>query len=276
MELYSLTSYEVSRLVTQRYSTSFSGSIKLFSRGIQPHIYAIYGLTRIADEIVDTYRGKDAASLLVDLESEVYAAIKRGYSANPIVSAFALTAERYKIDHTLLKPFFASMAMDLEPATFTDQRYAEYIHGSAEVVGLMCLRVFVNGDIREYERLRDAASALGSAYQKINFLRDLAADYKDLGRVYFPGVQFEDFNDTLKEEIVSDIEEDLQKASRGLMELPDSSRRAVNLSVLYYGRLLRKLKNTPATEIKQRRIRLNAGVKLSLLLTSLFKGRPGV
>lgn len=276
MELYNLTSYEVSRLITQRYSTSFSGSIKLFSQEIQPHIYAIYGLTRIADEIVDTYRGNDAALLLADLESEVYAAIERGYSANPVASAFALTAGRYKIDRTLLRPFFASMAMDLEPKTFTNRRYREYIHGSAEVVGLMCLRVFVNGDAGEYGRLRSAASALGAAYQKINFLRDLAADYGDLGRVYFPGVRFEDFNDTIKNEIVNEIEEDLRQASDGLMALPNNSRRAVHLSVVYYGRLLKKLKHTPAAEIKKRRIRLNAGVKLGLLLTSAFRGRQGV
>lgn len=276
MELYNLTSYEVSRLITQRYSTSFSGSIKLFSQEIQPHIYAIYGLTRIADEIVDTYRGKDAKSLLEDLESEVYAAIKRGYSANPVVAAFAVTAREFKIGRILLRPFFASMAMDLEPTTYTDRHYKEYIHGSAEVVGLMCLRVFIGGEDKEYTRLKDSASALGAAYQKINFLRDFAADYRELGRVYFPGVSFEDFNDSVKNDIVCDIEKDLKMADEGLRQLPASSQRAVSLSILYYGRLLKKLKNTTAEEIKRRRVRLSSVAKLGLMLSNALGARQNV
>lgn len=273
MDLYQRVAYKVSQLITEEYSTSFSSSITLFSKEIRPYIYAVYGLTRIADEIVDTYRGKDAGALLEDLESETYRAIQRGYSPNPVVSAFAVTAQKFGIDQVLLRPFFASMAMDLEPATYTDKRYKEYIHGSAEVVGLMCLRVFVAGDDGEYERLKGAASALGAAYQKINFLRDLAADYKELGRVYFPEVSFEDFNDMSKDEIIRDIERDLTAAQGGLRELPASSRRAVNLSMVYYSQLLKKLQHTPADEIKLRRVRLNAATKLRLLLINSRKSR---
>ena len=268
MDLYRDTSYRVAKLITQQYSTSFSGSIKLFSRDIQPHIYAIYGLTRIADEIVDTYRGNDARQMLEELEREVYQSIERGYSSNPVVAAFAVTAKEFKIDHRLIEPFFFSMAMDIEPAKYTDELYEKYIYGSAEVVGLMCLRVFVGGDDGKYEELRDYAGALGSAYQKINFLRDLAADYKELGRIYFPGISFESFDDAVKDGIVLDIEKDLERADKGLNSLPDSSRRAVRLSIVYYGQLLNKLKMTSAQDIKSRRIRLSALAKLALLIST--------
>lgn len=272
MDLYEKTSYQVSRLITRNYSTSFSSSITLFSKDIQPHIYAIYGITRVADEIVDTYRQKDARILLKELESDVYDAIKRGYSANPVISAFALTAKKYGISKELLQPFFISMAMDLEPKKYTSALYHTYIHGSAEVVGLMCLRVFIEGDAKKFATFKTSACALGSAYQKINFLRDLAADYELLGRVYFPGVTFEGFDESTKNDIIRDIESDLQKAEGGLRNLPASSRYAVELSVRYYGRLVKKIKQTPADVIKKKRIRVGTTMKLWILVSSKIKG----
>jgi 15-cis-phytoene synthase len=264
MELYTTVSYEVSRHITQKYSTSFGVSTRLFSSDIKPHIYAIYGLVRVADEIIDTYRGNDAPKLLQALESEVYEALERGFSASPVVHAFGETARQYGITKQLIRPFFESMAMDEKQIVYTQAKYERYIYGSAEVVGLMCLRVFLSGDDTEYDRLSDGARALGAAYQKVNFLRDLAADYRELGRIYFPGVTFDSFDDAEKRKIITDIEKDFAQAKAAVIELPLSSRRAVALSVIYYEALLSKIKNTPATLIKQKRIRINNRNKMLL------------
>ena len=273
MELYTATAYDTSRRLTRAYSTSFSKSITLFDEPLQPHIYAVYGLVRIADEIVDTYDGKNKAELLDELEEETYIAINRGYSPNPIVHAFALTAREYDIDRSIIRPFFESMAMDLEPKTYNKKEYERYIYGSAEVVGLMCLRIFVQGDHRLYGRLQKGAQALGAAYQKVNFLRDMAADYTDLGRVYFPGVEFDTFSDKDKARIVADIERDILYARKKLVRLPASSRNAVELSLAYYYALLKKLGNTPADVIKQQRIRISAVHKLALHVKTSFVRR---
>jgi phytoene/squalene synthetase len=230
------------------------------------HIYAIYGLVRIADEIVDTYKGKDSKHLLNELETEVYAAIKRGYSPNPVVQSFVLTAKQYGITRTLIHPFFVSMLMDLSPRVYTKELYETYIYGSAEVVGLMCLRVFINGDDKAFHKLEPGARSLGSAYQKVNFLRDMHADYIDLGRLYFPGITFDDFNDTAKNKIIKDIEKDFVKAKKSAALLPASSRGAVELSISYYETLLKKLSRTPAETLKQKRIRVDAATKTRLLV----------
>lgn len=264
MGLYDATSLEASKLFTKRYSTSFSMSTNLFDDTLRPHIYAIYGLVRIADEIVDTYRGEDASELLERLEQDVYQGIERGYDTNPIVHAFSLTAREYDISKNLIAPFFESMAMDLRPVEYTQERYDTYIYGSAEIVGLMCLRVFCKGDDERYESLMEGAKYLGSAYQKVNFLRDIAADYTDLGRLYFPGIAYDTFSEADKEAIVQDIEHEFAAADAYIAKLPDSCQRAVRLSRLYYGELLKEIKQTPADILKTKRIRVADGRKVWL------------
>ena len=221
--------------------------------------------------LYDTYKGADAATLLDDLETTTYSSIQSGYSTNPIVHAFARTAATYGIDKTLIAPFFASMRMDLQPQTYSPDNYQKYIHGSAEVVGLMCLKVFLDGDDKRYSELREGAAALGSSYQKVNFLRDMAADYEELGRLYFPGVKYDAFDEAAKQEIIDDITHDFQKALPALRELPVSSRRATMMSYVYYSELLKKLEATPASVIKTTRIRLPSRRKLALLLRTLLR-----
>lgn len=269
MDLYTKVSNELSERLTKRYSTSFSLSIRLFSSELRPHIYAIYGLVRIADEIVDTYRGPNTADLLDELEKDVLRALRIGYSANPIVHAFASTARQFGITAKLVTPFFKSMRMDLAPPTFTQKLYEDYIHGSAEVIGLMCLRVFTNQNETVYAKLLPGALRLGAAYQKVNFLRDIAADADERGRWYFPYGSRETFDEKLKTRIIRDIEKDMRAAQTAINRLPDSARRAVQLSTRYYGRLLEKLRHTPAPQLLRTRIRINNGLKLLLLLRSL-------
>lgn len=273
MELYTKVAYETSRHLTLSYSSSFGISSRFFSKRIQPHIHAIYGLVRVADEIVDTYKGPDSHQLLDDLEQLTYETIKSGYSTNPIVHAFALTARSYGINRKLIGPFFDSMRMDLAPQTYSADKYDQYIHGSAEVVGLMCLRVFCNGNDTEYDRLEPGAAALGAAYQKVNFLRDLAADYKELGRLYFPGITFEHFDESAKTSIIADIKNDFTKALPALRQLPASSRKATLISYVYYSELLKKLEHTSASTIKRTRVRVPSRRKLSLIVSTLIKER---
>lgn len=272
MELYTTTSYEAARLLTLRYSTSFGQSSKLFAPEIRDHIYAIYALVRIADEIVDTYQGKDASKLLKDFEAETFAALRTGYSTNPIIHAFVTTAKRFTISRDLLRPFFKSMRMDLKPQTFSKHTYAQYIYGSAEVIGLMCLKVFCD-DATLYKKLEPGARALGVAYQKVNFLRDVAADYHERGRVYFPGVTFESLNEKKKAVILRDIKKDFAKAEPAVAALPVSARKAVSVSYAYYSELLSKLERTPVDTIKTTRIRVSTPKKLQLFIgTALRKG----
>ena len=271
MELYNQASYKASKLITNEYSTSFGLSIRLFEASLRPHIYAIYGLVRIADEVVDTYTGKDRLKVLNDLEKQTMAAIDTGYSTNPIIHAFALTAQKYDIDGSLIAPFFESMRMDITPQVFDQELYDTYIYGSAEVVGLMCLKVFT-ADIKRYNQLEKGAGKLGAAYQKINFLRDIAADAEGLGRWYFPISSFAAFDDKAKNAIVRDIEKDLAAAKKAIAKLPDSSQKAVSLSYQYYGELLKKIKLTPATQLRQKRIRVNNLQKTVLFArTSLIR-----
>lgn len=266
MELYSHTSYELSQILTRRYSTSFSMSSGLFSRDIKPHIYAIYGLVRIVDEIVDTYRGEDAAQLLDELESHTAAALHSGYSPNPIVHAFITTGRRYNIGMELLQPFFASMRMDLTPKTYTDDLYHEYIYGSAEVIGLMCLRVFTDGNETHYRELTTGARALGAAYQKVNFLRDMRDDYARLGRVYFPRIDFETFDSAQKQIIETDIARDFAIARAAIPHLPRGARTALKMSYDYYYALFLKLQRAAPEAITEGRLRLPNSYKILLLL----------
>ena len=269
MELYKTTSYKTAQLFTERYSTSFSASCQLFAPELRQHIYAIYGLVRIVDEIVDTYRGDDQLAQLDALESEVCQARIRGYSANPLVHAFALTAEHYDIDDVIVAPFFESMRMDIGDA-YTPDRYDEYIYGSAEAVGLMCLRVFVAGDEKQYKALEPGAKALGAAYQKVNFLRDIKADH-ELGRMYFPNVIYESFDEAAKRTIETDITADFERARAYIEQLPLNARRAVRLSYEYYEGLLSEIKRCSVNDLKKRRIRVADSKKLRLFMTARFR-----
>lgn len=270
MDLYDKTAYELSRRLTLRYSTSFGLSSMLFARDIRPHIYAVYGLARIADEIVDTYKGDDAAEMLDGLEEHMERSMKIGYSANPLVHAFVLSARRFGIDTDLTRAFFRSMRIDLSPQTYDDDLYREYIYGSAEVIGLMCLRVFVGGDAAYYDELADGARSLGAAYQKVNFLRDVRDDYARLGRVYFPGIEFETFNNQQKQEIEADIERDFADAKKATANLPRGARSAVLVSYDYYHTLFNKIKRTDVEAIKATRMRVWDGYKLLLMMKRLL------
>lgn len=256
MQEYTATSYDLAKRLTNQYSTSFSMSSRLFDRSIQRYIYAIYAMVRLADEIVDTYRGDDANEQLGAFQREVFDSMNRGFSTNPFVHAFADTARRYGIDKQLITPFFTSMRSDLSPQIFDQRQYEQYIYGSAEVVGLMCLRVFVDGDQQRYDQLQVGARALGAAYQKVNFLRDIKEDYEQLGRVYFPGIAYDAFDDTSKRAIVETIEHDFAVAESYVQKLPQNARRAVATSYAYYDELLARLKQASATDIKARRIRV--------------------
>ncbi len=266
MDLYTKTSYATSKLLTLKYSTSFSSSTSLFQKDTARHIYAIYGLVRIADEIVDTYKGAEATLLLDDLEKEVSHALGRHYSTNPIVHAYTTTALEFDIDPSLLKAFFASMRLDLSPQTYTKKLYETYIYGSAEVVGLMCLAVFVDGDKALYKKLDSGARALGAAYQKVNFLRDLASEHADLDRLYFPGHTYDSFDEAAKQAVTLDIEKDIARAQTVIPLLPTNARRAVSLSLAYYHTLLRKLQHASIEQIKSRRMRVNNAHKWLLLV----------
>ncbi|MFN5479089.1 MAG: phytoene/squalene synthase family protein [Chitinophagaceae bacterium] len=249
-------SHECSRITTQRYSTSFSSAIRLLHADIQGPIYDIYGLVRFADEIVDTFHGFDKISLLSNFKKETYEAISQGISLNPILHSFQITVNRYNIDLALVDAFFKSMEFDLDRSNYDQQGYAEYIYGSAEVVGLMCLYVFCDGDKKQYEQLKPHAQSLGSAFQKVNFLRDVKADYQQLNRVYFPGVDFNAFTPEMKEAIEADIEKDFRHAYLGIIQLPLKARFGVYLAYKYYLSLFKKIKAMQPQRILEERIRI--------------------
>lgn len=267
MDQYTETAYRLAQKLTQDYSTSFSSSSRLFSRAVRPHIYAIYGMVRVADEIVDTYQGSDVSEQLNSFEREVFdtIAMEAPFSANPIIHAFAHTAQAYGIDRPLIKPFFESMRTDITKTSFNQKEYEAYIYGSAEVIGLMCLKVFCKEDVTTYKKLLPGAKALGSAYQKINFLRDIAADYTERGRWYFPVGSYENFSDTDKSRIEDDIRQDFKAAEQAIATLPVSARRATQLSYRYYQELFSALQKTSAATLKHRRIRVPNTKKLQLL-----------
>lgn len=276
MDLYTSVSRRVAREVIGAYSTSFGIASRLFSPDIKSPISDIYALVRIADEIVDTYTGEHARQYLDELEQEVLRANSSGYSSNLVVHAFAATAREFHIDHQLISPFFASMRMDLEPVTKYDQEsYARYIYGSAEVVGLMCLNVFVP-DADRYLELEPGARALGAAFQKINFLRDMADDYHRLHRFYFPNCTFDLFDDTALRTVVTDIESDLVTARHACRQLPRSSQYAVGLALRYFELLLIQLAQCPVSLIKQQRVRVSSGRKLLLYLQLTARQYSGV
>lgn len=269
--LFDQISQEMSELTTKRYSTSFSLGISFLHKEIQKPIYAIYGFVRFADEIVDTFHGYDKAKLLADFKVQTYEAIDAGISLNPILNSFQWAVNRYQIPTELIDTFLESMEMDLQKHTYDQGKYETYILGSAEVVGLMCLKVFVEGDQAQYEHLKPYAMKLGAAFQKINFLRDLKADYQELGRTYFPGINLTEFNNALKKEIEADIALDFQKGYEGILLLPRKARFGVYMAYKYYFKLFKKIKSTPAEMVLNERIRIPNYRKMRILLTSYVR-----
>lgn len=270
-KLFDELSYQVSKETTQKYSTSFSLGILALAGDIRPAIYAIYGYVRLADEIVDSFHGYDKAILLSRFREQTVQAIEEKISLNPILNSFQETVNQYQIDWELIDAFLRSMEMDLQKIEYNTQLFKEYITGSAEVVGLMCLQVFVQGNKSEYQKLKPYAMKLGSAFQKVNFLRDLKDDYQILGRTYFPQVDLRDFNAHVKAKIEEDIEAEFKEALKGIKMLPHSSKFGVYLAYTYYLCLFRKIQKTPAKEIINQRIRINNGRKISLMMSSYLQ-----
>jgi phytoene synthase len=247
---------DCSKATTLKYSTSFSSAIKLLHHSLRTPIFNIYGFVRFADEIVDTFHEFDKPALLAEFKQETYAAIRRGISMNPILHSFQITVNEYNIPHDLIESFFKSMEMDLQNVSYDTDGYHEYIYGSAEVVGLMCLSVFCDGNRSKYEQLKPAARSLGAAFQKVNFLRDVKADFEQLSRTYFPGVDFTNFTPEMKRQIEDDIAADFRDAYKGIVQLPVKARFGVYVAYKYYLSLFRKIKKTTARQILDRRIRI--------------------
>ena len=257
---------ECSQLITKRYSTSFSIGIRLFAPTLRDPIYAIYGFVRFADEIVDTFHDYDKASLLARFREETFLAIREGISLNPVLNAFQAVVTEYDITDDLIEAFLHSMAMDLQQdLTYDHELYEKYIYGSAEVVGLMCLKVFLKDDPREYERLKNSAMALGSAFQKINFLRDIRDDYLDKGRTYFPGVDMRNFSTSDKKKIEQDISQDFEAGYEGIIQLPKSARFGVLIAYVFYYNLYLKIRRTSFQTILKERVRIKNRKKAYLL-----------
>ena len=271
LELYHKSCQECSKLVTNNYSTSFSLGIKMFAQEFRTPIYNIYGFVRFADEIVDTFHDFNKEDLINEFRKDTLAAIERGISLNPILHSFQQTVKRFNIDWHLIDAFLDSMIMDLYKSDFDRPQYEKYIYGSAEVVGLMCLKVFVDGDQAEYDRLSPSARKLGSAFQKINFLRDIKSDFQDRGRIYFPGLAYETFNCEEKVSIEDEIQAEFDEALIGIKQLPQGCKLGVYLAYKYYTRLLKKIKNCSASEVKERRIRVPDSRKMLLLGSSAIK-----
>jgi len=265
MELYTNIAFKTSELVTKTYSTSFSIAISCLPYETKKAIYAIYGFVRFADEIVDTFEKTQQKNLIRDFEADYQKALETGISMNPILHAFVLTIQKYNIPLNLVDSFLHSMKLDLDKQIYTtDAELREYIYGSADVVGLMCLHIFVNGDKKEYDNLLLPAKRLGSAFQKINFLRDLKADYEYLGRAYFPDFSIETFNEAKKRSIINDMETDFIEARKGISELPGKTKLAVYIAYLYFYELLKKIKKTPVHGILEARIRVSDTKKIAL------------
>ncbi len=271
-ELFDRISHRSSKMVTKTYSTSFSMGIWFLDKSLHRHIYGIYGFVRFADEIVDTFHDHDKRFLLDDFQRQTYDAIDRGISLNPILNSFQETVNTFDIDRELIDTFLASMRMDIDPVqSYSRQDYEEYILGSAEVVGLMCLKVFCYGNQSQYEALKFEAMKLGSAFQKINFLRDLNEDFQQLGRLYFPGIDIGDFNDHSKSLIEEDIEADFHRGFQGILKLPRKARFGVYVAYVYYYALFQKIKATPAEVILSQRVRIPNHNKYGLLLSSYVR-----
>ena len=256
MHLFHQLSQQCSKAATQKYSTSFCSAIKLLHSDLRPPIFNIYGFVRFADEIVDTFHEHDKALLLSEFKTATFHAIERGISLNPILHSFQLTVNKYAIAHELINAFFHSMEMDLHQSTYNSEGYNEYIYGSAETVGLMCLQVFTGEDKLLYKELKPYAQSLGAAFQKVNFLRDVKTDYQQLNRTYFPGIDFNNFTTHMKARIEDDIAADFANAYRGILQLPVKARFGVYVAYKYYLSLFKKIRNANAASILDQRIRI--------------------
>jgi len=274
--LYSRSCYECSKLVTNNYSTSFSLGIKLFAQKLRMPIYAVYGFVRFADEIVDTFHEHDKASLLAKFKQDTYQALEEKISLNPILHTFQQVVHRYNIETELIDAFLESMAMDLDDYVYTTDVYNKYIYGSAEVVGLMCLRIFCDGNEAQYQELKASACSLGAAFQKVNFLRDIKSDYEERGRVYFPGVDYHAFTDADKTAIENDIKKDFDDAYQGIIRLPKGARLGVYLAYVYYTNLLKKINRESAAKLSDQRIRVSDPRKFVLLCNSAIRHRLNI
>ena len=270
LDLYNSVCLKCSTITTRSYSTSFSWAIQLLHKSIRESIYSIYGLTRFADEIVDTFHSYNKDILLQNFKKDCFEAIDQGISTNPILQSFQVTVNRYNIPFYLIESFFDSMETDLETANHSQKSLDEYIVGSAEAVGLMCLCVFVNGDRNEYNRLKYSAERLGAAFQKVNFLRDLHFDSEFLGRIYFPSIKGV-FNLEIKQSIEQDIQKDFDEALMGIRTLPDKAKLGVFIVYRYYYGLFKKIKRTSPEKIASRRIRISNGHKLYIMTKSFAK-----
>ena len=276
MQLFDQTALSCSKLITERYSTSFTLGIKTLDKKFHLPIYAIYGFVRFADEIVDTFHDFDKKVLLERFRHDAYQAIEEGISLNPVLHSFQMVVNKYAIERELIDAFLHSMEMDLHKQQYNDAVYEEYIYGSAEVVGLMCLRVFCEGNTSEYDRLKGGARRLGAAFQKVNFLRDLKSDFEDRGRVYFPGVDFNDFTKDAKQLIEDNIQADFDAALIAIKQLPREASMGVYLAYTYYLKLFNKIKNTSAARIQEERIRVPDSQKMALLAKTYVKFRLNV
>lgn len=268
---YDTVSYKASKITTHAYSTSFSLGIRVFHRKFHDPVYAIYGFVRLADEIVDTFHGFDKPGLMAEFRQDTFKAIENRISLNPILHSFQDTVHKYGIEPALVDTFLQSMEMDLSKLEYDEARYKKYILGSAEVVGLMCLRVFLEGDDNKYQQLKPYAMSLGSAFQKINFLRDIKADYHKLGRTYFPDVDIRAFTLDDKKQIETDIEKDFRHAAQGIALLPKSVRIGVRLAYVYYLALFRKIRRMSPTVILDKRVRIPNSQKYMLLIATYIR-----
>lgn len=273
IELYHTISNNASKNITRTYSTSFSFGISLLDKSIHNAIYAIYGFVRLADEIVDTFHDYPKREILEEFKSDTYKALDRGISINPVLHAFQMVVNEYNIDRSLIDKFLESMEKDLNEITYSSLAYDDYIVGSAEVVGLMCLMVFVNGDKTLYDELEDPARRLGAAFQKVNFLRDVKADFEDLGRSYFPGVNLTNFTHIEKLKIEADIAEDFHFALEGIKKLPASSKLGVYVAYRYYMSLFKKIKSVPSERLMHERIRVANAKKLYITFKSYCRNQ---
>ncbi len=273
-QLYDQLTYDISKIVTNKYSTSFSLGILALNKKFRHHIYAIYGLVRVADEIVDTFHDKDKKKLLDELKSETHKAIQRKISTNPILHSFQLTVNKFNIPLDLVDSFFYSMEMDIYQGNYNREEYDKYVYGSAEVVGLMCLKVFINGNQEMYEKLRPQARALGSAFQKVNFLRDLGSDVSERNRIYLPNVfDVKKITDEEKNKLVNETEEEFKLALDGIKKLPLEAKIGVYSAYLYYKALLKKVKKSSVQTLLSRRIRVPNFHKFILMIKAFIDAK---
>jgi phytoene synthase len=271
MDLYNETCFACSKLITQKYSTSFSIGIRTFHKQFRNPIYAIYGFVRCADEIVDTFHDHDKHELIANFRQDTFKAIEEKISLNPYLHAFQLIVNEHSIEPALIETFLRAMETDLDKTTHDHESYKNYIFGSAEVVGLMCLQVFCAGDEQLYQHLMPYARSLGAAFQKVNFLRDAQADFEERGRTYFPGIDFKNFTDGDKQSIEEDILKDFNEGLKGIKQLPKGTRLGVYIAYKYYLQLLKKIRITPAAVVLQTRIRVSDTRKVTLFFGAVLK-----